>query len=100
MPGAKHMSLRIVAASAALLLAGCGWFGGDTEEPVREEDPATTGALGDQIMFDPDLAGQNRADSAAFVPSGDGSVPRRSSSSPSPPSTCCRSWWRANRRRR
>ena len=26
-------------------------------------------------MIDPDLAGQNRADSAAFVPSGDGSVP-------------------------
>jgi hypothetical protein len=75
MPDAKRISSRIVAASAALLLAGCGWFGGDTEEPVREEDPATSGALGDQIMFDPDLASQNRADSAAFVPSGDGSVP-------------------------
>jgi hypothetical protein len=66
---------RILAGGAALLLAGCGWFGGDADEPVRETDPATTEALGDQIMFDPDLAGQNRADSAAFVPSGDGSVP-------------------------
>ena len=68
-------SSGIVALGAALLLAGCGWFGSDAEKPVREEDPATTGALGDQIMVDPDLAGQNRADSAAFVPSGDGSVP-------------------------
>ena len=75
MPDANRISSRILVASAALLLAGCGWFGSDAEEPVREEDPATTGALGDQIMYDPDLAGQNRADSAAFVPSGDGSVP-------------------------
>jgi len=76
MPDTNRMRSRTVAASAALLLlAGCGWSGGDTEESVREEDPATTGALGDQIMYDPDLAGQNRADSAAFVPSGDGSVP-------------------------
>jgi hypothetical protein len=66
---------QILAASGALLLAGCGWFGGDAEQPAREVDPATSGALGDQIMYDPDLAGQNRADSAAFVPSGDGSVP-------------------------
>src|SRR5688572_20863066 len=65
----------ILAAIAALLLAGCGWFGDDAEETVREDDPATTAALRDQITVDPDLAGQNRADSAAFVPSGDGSVP-------------------------
>src|SRR5688572_23209233 len=75
MSEAIRVRSRILAASAALLLAGCGWFGGDAEEPAREEDPATTGALGDQILYDPDLAGQNRADSAAFVPSGDGSVP-------------------------
>ena len=66
---------RFLAAGAALLLAGCGWFGDEAEEPAREADPATTAALGDQIMVDPDLASQNRADSAAFVPSGDGSVP-------------------------
>ncbi len=72
---AHRLPSRILAASAALMLAGCGWFGGGTDEAVREEDPATTDALGDQIMYDPDLAGQNRADSAAFVPSGNGSVP-------------------------
>lgn len=65
----------ILAVCAALLLAGCGWFGDEAEEPAREADPATSGALGDPIMYDPDLAGQNRADSAAFIPSGDGSVP-------------------------
>ena len=65
----------LLAASAALLLAGCGWFGDDADEPVSEEDPALTGALNDPITTDPDLAGQNRADSAVFVPSGDGSVP-------------------------
>ena len=66
-------SLALVAST--LLLAGCGWFGDAAEEPVAEDDPAMTGALGDQIMLDPDLAGQNRADSAALVPSGDGSLP-------------------------
>jgi hypothetical protein len=65
----------LVAASASLLLAGCGWFGGKDEQPAAEDDPAVTGALGDQISVDPDLVGQNRADSAVFVPSGDGSVP-------------------------
>ena len=72
---AIRIPTRLLAASAALLLTGCGWFGDDAEDPVRDDDPATTGALGDQIMVDPDLAGQNRADSAAFIPSGDGSVP-------------------------
>lgn len=74
-----HDTLRnsslVLAAGAALMLAGCNWFGSESKEAVREEDPATTEALGDQIMYDPDLAGQNRADSAAFVPSGDGSLP-------------------------
>ena len=76
MPNANRIRSRTLTASAALLLlGGCGWSGGDAEESAREEDPATSGALGDQIMYDPDLAGQNRADSAAFVPSGDGSLP-------------------------
>ena len=75
MPQAFRIPPRILASGAALALAGCNWFGSDAAEPVREEDPATTQALGDQIMYDPDLAGQNRADSAAFVPSGDGSLP-------------------------
>ena len=71
----RRLSSPLVAAGAVLLLAGCGWLGDDAPQPVREQDPATTAALRDQIMFDPDLAGQNRADSAVRVPSGDGSVP-------------------------
>ncbi|MDG2002115.1 MAG: hypothetical protein P8J20_02170 [Novosphingobium sp.] len=38
------------------LLSGCGSEGKDAE---GEGDPAMTGALEDQIMVDPDLAGQN-----------------------------------------
>lgn len=70
------LSLRSVslAAAAALLLAGCG--GGEERAPSGEEgDPALTAALGDQIMIDPDLVGQNRADSVASLPPQDGSVP-------------------------
>lgn len=57
---------------AALLLAGCGEDAAVTE---REDDPALTNALGEQIMVDPDLVGQNRANSAAAMPSQDGSLP-------------------------
>lgn len=46
-----------------LLLSGCG-DGGDKPEPTEERDPAVTGALGDQIMVDPELAGQGEADAA------------------------------------
>lgn len=74
-----HRTLRLVgfglAVGSALVLASCGWFGDDAAEQAAEVDPATTAALGDQITIDPDLVGQNRADSAAFVPSGDGSLP-------------------------
>lgn|SRR5690606_15100608 len=60
-------------ASAVLVLAGCS---GNEPAPIeRERDPATTLALGDQILIDPDLVGQNRANSAAALPSLDGSVP-------------------------
>jgi hypothetical protein len=47
----------------ALLLAACG--GADEREDNRaERDPAIAGALGDPIMADPDLATQNRGNSA------------------------------------
>src|SRR5688572_3502776 len=69
-------TLSLLAASAsALLLASCGWGDQDDAAPVVEDDPALSGALNDQITTDPDLAQQNRADSAAFIPSQDGSVP-------------------------
>src|SRR6187551_2002045 len=64
----------LLACALSLPLAGCGW-GDDEAEPIAEDDPALTGALGDQITTDPDLTQQNRADSAAFIPSQDGSLP-------------------------
>lgn len=57
---------------ASALLAGCG------EEPAVTEpevDPALSGALNEPIMIDPDLVGQNRANSAAALPSHDASLP-------------------------
>jgi len=60
-------------AGTALLLAACG----GEEAPVteREDDPALAAALGEQLMVDSDLAGQNRANSVVAMPSRDGSLP-------------------------
>ena len=51
------------------LLAACSGLAACSSEPeeapiVPERDPATTQALGDQIMVDPDLAQQNEANAA------------------------------------
>lgn len=55
--------LRLFAGAAAVtLLAGCG--GADKAEKPAEGDPAVEGALADQIMVDPELAGQNKAGDA------------------------------------
>lgn len=57
----------------ALLLAGCGQ---DNAAPAAKPvDPAVAGALGDQIMVDPDLVGQNDANALADFPTGEGGVP-------------------------
>ena len=68
------VSPSIVLLSPLLLLAGCG---GREEQPAEaaESDPAMAGALGEQIMVDPDLVAQNRANNAASVGSEDGSIP-------------------------
>ena len=51
---------------ALAALAGCGE--GKAPAPVATAaDPAVTGALADQIMVDPDLVGQSRADAAVAV---------------------------------
>jgi hypothetical protein len=57
----------------ALLLAACG----SKDDPAKPatDDPAMAGALGDSILTDPDLAGQNGANRAASVPSADGAIP-------------------------
>ena len=57
----------------ALLLAACGGRA-DPGKPAAD-DPAMAGALGDQVLTDPDLAGENGANRAASLPSGAGAVP-------------------------
>jgi hypothetical protein len=56
-----------------LLLGACG----SKDQPAKpaDSDPAMAGALGDQVLTDPDLAGENGANRAASVPSADGTVP-------------------------
>ena len=56
-----------------LLLAACG----SKDQPAKPstDDPAMSGALGEQVLTDPDLAGENGANRAASVPTGDGSIP-------------------------
>jgi hypothetical protein len=53
---------RIVVPALALTLAACS--GDHAGEQAAEGDPALTGALSDQIMVDPDLAGQNKGGAA------------------------------------
>jgi hypothetical protein len=59
--------------ASLLLLAGCG--GSDEPAKTSNDDAAMSGALGKPIATDPDLAGENGANTAASVPSADGSVP-------------------------
>lgn len=51
--------LGIAGLAGALLLAGCG--SGEKPPAGNETDPALSGALGDQIMVDPELAGEEGA---------------------------------------
>lgn len=55
---------RPMLALLPLALAACG---SDPAPKQEADDPALSGALADQIMVDPDLAQQNRADSAIAV---------------------------------
>jgi hypothetical protein len=64
---------KLASCTGLLLLVGCG--GGEAGDNARDDDPALRGALGEQIMVDPDLIGQNRANSAASLRSQDGSLP-------------------------
>jgi hypothetical protein len=55
--------LMVAGLAGTLLLAGCG--SKDKAPEGTETDPAMTGALGDQIMVDPEMAGQDGAALAA-----------------------------------
>lgn len=59
--------------ATVLLVAGCG----RKDEPAKPatDDPAMASALGDQVLTDPDLSGENGANRAASLPSGSGAVP-------------------------
>jgi hypothetical protein len=57
----------------SLLLAGCG--GNDAAVTVPDIDPALSAALAEPLLVDLDLVGQNRANSAADLPTRDGSLP-------------------------
>ncbi|SFF75007.1 hypothetical protein SAMN05518801_101222 [Novosphingobium sp. CF614] len=56
--------LTVLGLAGTLLLAGCG---SDKAPTGNETDPALSGALGDRIMVDPEMAGQ---DGAALAPNG------------------------------
>lgn len=69
-----RLSLVLAAALPALALAACGQR--DAEQATsREDDPALTGALGDEIMVDPDLAGDSEANSALTAGQRGGGLP-------------------------
>lgn len=50
-----------------VLLAGCGSSGEKAAAPKPEDDPAVTSALGDEIMVDPELAGQQGGAGASNI---------------------------------
>jgi hypothetical protein len=60
--------------AAPLLLAACGG-GKDQQAAKGTADGELASALGDEIMVDPDLAGQNQGNSAVAAGQGDGSLP-------------------------
>jgi hypothetical protein len=64
--------MRRLLALTMLLLAACG-----TQAPVAvpDDDPALAAALAGPILTDPDLVGQNRANSAVALPSQDNFLP-------------------------
>lgn len=55
--------LVLTGLAGVALLAGCNSGDKNAKAPA-EDDPAVAGALGDQIMVDPELAGQNQGNSA------------------------------------
>jgi hypothetical protein len=76
----KIARVALFALFPALLLAACNY--GSDEELIdqTEGDAMEASALGDQIMVDPDLAGQNLANSAVSAELGDGILPPERSS--------------------
>ena len=75
---ARQANAAVMCKLSASLLMACALLAGCGEEPAvtePEDDPLLRGALNEPIMVDPDLVGQNRANSAAALPSQDDSLP-------------------------
>ncbi len=70
--GFRNITL-CAAAMPYLLLAACG--DRKVELPAQPDDPIMSRALGESLMIDPDLTGQNQANAAMSDGSRDGSVP-------------------------
>ena len=70
----KIARIVVFAAFPALLLAACGGSDDELVDP-GDGDALADSALGAQIMVDPDLAGQNLANSAVAAELGDGMLP-------------------------
>ncbi|WP_336978206.1 hypothetical protein [Altererythrobacter fulvus] len=68
-------SFLLLAVVPALALAACGGKDDKAETPEGTADAELASALGDEIMVDPDLAGQNRANSAVSAGLRDGALP-------------------------
>lgn len=69
----------LLAFASLLMLSACG--DGDRATPDEADaDPGLTGALGDEMMVDPDLAGQNQAGGGGAIGSGDGALPPENNS--------------------
>lgn len=70
----RKIAFAALLAAPALMLAACG---SSDEQQAKEgtADSELSSALGDEIMVDPDLAGQNQGNAAVAAGLGDGSLP-------------------------
>ena len=71
---ARKIILAALLTAPALLLAACG-SNETAQTPEGSADAELASALGDEIMVDPDLAGQNQANSAVAAGTGQGTLP-------------------------
>lgn len=72
---ARIAYLTALVVSPALMLAACGGKDDNAAGSPKDSDAEVSAALGDQIMVDPDLAGQNQANSAISTGLVDGALP-------------------------
>lgn len=79
----KLRQFASLALAPAVLLAACGKDEEARPRPADDGDAALSGALADQIMVDPDLAGQNQGGGGIVVGTGSGALPPEDNSATS-----------------